>query len=83
MEKRPLTGTLSLRNGLVDPTLPGSDFDEATIAESVRWGNSIAVAVRRHMMDKPNRLGAHRINKGEAACLLRVQLNALSKGGAE
>lgn len=64
-------------------TLAKLNIEQEHVAETARFGNAMFAAKRLWEMGKPNQLASHRITKGEAARLLRVQLNALAKGGAE
>lgn len=74
---------LSINHPETTSTLAKLNIEEEHLAETARFGNAMFAAKRLWEMSKPNQLASHRITKGEAARLLRVQINALAKGGAE
>lgn len=74
---------LSINHPETTSTLAKLNIEEQYLAETARFGNAMFAAKRLWEMGKPNQLASHRITKGEAARLLRVQINALAKGGAE
>ena len=81
MKERPLAGVrLTPRNGLVDLMLAGTDFDEATVAESTRWGNAVMAVATLHLIGKPNRLARQRLTKADANRALRLHLKKIGGG---
>lgn len=79
-EMRQGRARLSVRDPDIEKALAGLNFDVFNIAETRRWGNSLAAAARLHQVGKIGN-DKRRLSKADAARLLGMELSKLKQEG--